>query len=751
MLAYIGQGILSVAALTACLGTVLKCPLPRLRIFMGVHFAFILGAFCLLLYAHITSDFSLVNVFRHSHTAKPLLYKISGVWGNHEGSMLLWVLLLAGYGSVLSITIKRHDPVYQTTLLTILSALSFIFTSFLIVACDPFTAMAVIPLEGQDLNPLLQDPALAIHPPCLYLGYVGFAVPFAWVLTFLIHGQKTLVLLPQLYRWTLFAWTFLTLGLGLGSFWAYYELGWGGWWFWDPVENAALMPWLCGTALLHVLHVVQHKKQLVRFAIFLSILTFSLCLLGTILVRSGLLTSVHTFAVDPERGFLLLGISILICGTGILLFLMRHGLFLSPHMPSFMGRAGFLTVGSFILCSSLATVFIGTLYPLVAEFFGQTVSVGTPYFNRTFVPMILPALCLMGLAPFFPWQPQEMPSPQIHKMMEKVLPPLIATFLCVWGFFMANIIPTIVIFILNLVAVWMITASVFHLYQKRHHLSRRLFAMTLAHAGIGVMMLGMTYSTLHDQEVITALSAGEKFDVGPYTLQLEKVSPLEGPNYHAQQASLILSYQNKVLGTLLPEKRSYWTQKILHGETAIYHHGLDHIYLSLGEEYIGGKWSIRAYHKPWINLLWLGGILIVCGGFLALSRRRLQQTVGIIIMSISVAWGMNAHEQLADPILEKRARTLCQQLYCPSCAGQSLDDSPSESAMDLRRILREKLLQGQSDAAIIDYFVQKFGPRVRCLPPLSWGTIALWGLPWIIFSILGPTLFWHQRRQKRIT
>lgn len=721
IIAYTGQAFLGMALLIAGLQAFGSTPYRYATRLAWGQLWFVAFAFGLLLYAHVTDQFSLLSVFQHSHTHKPLLYKISGVWGNHEGSMLLWVLILTTYGAILLSQLKVRDESYSLAA-PLMGFMNFGFLLFILMACDPFAVADPVPLQGQDLNPLLQDPSLAIHPPILYLGYAGFAVPFVLTILVLIRG-KIPDEWPTLMRpWILLAWTFLTLGAGLGSLWAYYELGWGGWWFWDPVENAALMPWLAGTALVHTIVVLKASKALKAWTLFLSILTFALCLFGTFLVRSGLLTSVHNFAVDPERGAFILILSSLLVLPALGLFMWRLPLMRSPVPTLPLSRSGLILLMSLILITGVVTVALGTLYPLILEAFGQKITVGAPYYTATFVPMMLPLLILTGLGPWYVWASNGLPQSSL-----KWLFPLFSITILISCFGLS--IGSTLGLAAFVGAVWVTVATLGYAVKKR-----KIFSGTiLSHLGIGIAVLGMAGSSLGEKEVIQALKIGDELKVGPISLTLQQVSSREGANYTAYQATLNL--ENGL--PLKPEKRFYWTQKVIHGESAIRSVGLgwlNHIYVTIGEEYEGQKWSIHAYYKPFINLLWVGILLVVMGGMVACLKRfrGLSKISPIVLLLVYPTMGIDAHEQLSDSSQEERARILSQKMVCPTCQGQLLDESPIESAAQLRIQIRKAVRAGETDEQIVNEFVKKFGSQIITKPPISTSTYILWFGPWLL-------------------
>jgi cytochrome c-type biogenesis protein CcmF len=728
MIAYTGQAFLGVALLLA----IFQACGSRFRVRLAYGQALcVFLAFALLMYAHVTDQFALLSVVLHSHAQKPLLYKISGVWGNHEGSMLLWVLILTLYGAAVVRQVKNLGRPY-TLAAPVMGLVNVTFLAFILMACDPFAMVESVPLQGQDLNPLLQDPSLAIHPPCLYLGYVGFAVPFAFAVLVLIRGEMPSHWVAHLRPWVLFAWTFLTLGLGLGSFWAYYELGWGGWWFWDPVENAALMPWLTATALVHALRVLETTQALKAWTLFLCLLTFALCLFGTFLVRSGLLTSIHSFAVDPMRGLFILILSGFLIFPPLGLFLWRLPILRSNQLSIPSSRSGMILLMTLILISATVTVAFGTLYPLILEVFGQKITVGAPYYALTFVPMMLPLLFLNGLGPWYGWAAAPLAWPWILPLVSATILTLLVLY---FGGGMRHGLGLAAL----AGAVWVILTTL--AYALKH---REIFSgMIMAHLGVGITVLGIVGSSLGEQEIVKAVRIGESFDIGAYALTLEKVEKHQGANYQAQRATLTVTGYPET--SLMPEKRFYWTKGVIHGESAIRSFGLHHLYITLGEEYEGDQWSLHAYIKSYINLLWIGGLLIVLGGAIAfLKRFRISFLLALVLLQPT--FSLDAHEQLADPVLEVRARFLSQRLLCPVCQGQTLDESQVEMAVLLRRQIRTALQQGQSDQKILEDFMARYGAHVVVTPLVGWSTYALWFGPWVVFLMVMGGCFFRLRK-----
>lgn len=587
---YIGQGLLYLSSVIA--GLVVLSPKLKPTLFQ-VMAGLILLAFLWLVYAHVTSDFSFLNVVMHSHTNKPLLYKISGVWGNHEGSMLLWLVLMVSVGGMaFRSNIQGLSLVAYTALAILL---------FLIIACDPFTAVLVPPSEGRDLNPLLQDPLLAIHPPFLYLGVVSSLVP---VILASLHK------FDRSYRfWVLFSWTFLTIGIVLGSFWAYYELGWGGWWFWDPVENAAFIPWLLQTATLHGIYLVQRKQFPVSIIKWLSFTAFATCLLGTFIIRSGLVTSVHSFAVDPERGIFLFLVCIVVL-LPLALGLRRLPSHKSPeraYIPKQVNLNLAMELGIFLLCFVAFVVAFGTLYPLILQIFNIQLTVGAPYFNTTVIPILIPVLALMALQPWLT---------NTGLKTQQAIPPILVAGTAVLILWYQSGMTHPLILLAYTAGIWLLSSMAFGLVHKRWNWSHA--PMVLAHSAAGIATLGMALSLGFEKEQLVALKPGDSLKFHNQTVFLDRISGIKGENYMAQTAHLIFNGHI----TLEPQKRFYWTQGIIHQETAIYSRGLDHYYISMGDRYQDDSWGFRLSYKPWINLLWLGFSCAGIAGLLAIGKQR---------------------------------------------------------------------------------------------------------------------------------
>jgi cytochrome c-type biogenesis protein CcmF len=590
-------------------------------------------AFLALTFAYVTSDFSVLNVVQNSHSAKPLIYKISGVWGNHEGSMLLWVLILALFGAVVAISRNSIPMRLQANTLAVQGAVTIAFLLFILTTSNPFTRVVPMPPEGQDLNPLLQDPGLAIHPPLLYIGYVGFSISFAFACAALIDGRIDAVWARIVRPWTLGAWAFLTLGIAMGSYWAYYELGWGGWWFWDPVENASLMPWLAGTALLHSTVVMEKRDALKVWTILLAILTFSLSLLGTFLVRSGVLTSVHSFAVDPERGTFILGILILFIGGSLALFAWRAPLLKQGGLFAPVSREGALVLNNLFLATACATVFIGTLYPLALEVMtGEKISVGAPFFNFTFLPLVVPLLLLLSLGQTLAWKRGNFlgTAQRLYAVFGLSLIATVALFAFAYGGPVAAPLGVglgvyLIFGSLNEIVTrsWSKGNSLTVAGRKALGLPRSAWGTAIAHAGVGLTVIGIA-ATAWGVEGLGTLRTGERLKAGAYEARLERVVPRVEANYREDAATLTIFRNGQELGTVESMKRLYVTRGMPTTEAGIMTVGLGQIYASLGEVQPDGTVGVMLYHKPLVLLIWIGALVMAAGGCLSLTDRRLR-------------------------------------------------------------------------------------------------------------------------------
>ncbi|WP_395687083.1 heme lyase CcmF/NrfE family subunit [Aestuariivirga sp.] len=589
-------------------------------------------AFAALTHGYVVSDFSVENVAANSHSAKPLLYKISGVWGNHEGSMVLWVLILALYGSAVALFGGNLPLGLRARVVAVQGSVGLAFLLFIVLTSNPFLRLDPPPIEGNGLNPILQDPALAFHPPFLYAGYVGLSIAFAFAVAALIEGRVDAAWARWVRPWTLAAWMFLTVGIAMGSWWAYYELGWGGWWFWDPVENASLMPWLVATALIHSSVVVEKRNALKIWTVLLSILAFSLSLVGTFLVRSGVLTSVHAFAVDPERGLFILIILCLFIGGSLALFAWRAPSLKAGGLFAPVSREGSLVANNLLLCVSCLAVFVGTLYPLALETLtGDKISVGPPYFNLTFGPIILPLLLLVPLGPFLAWKRGDLGVAVQRLWLALVV--ALAVGLAVLSFSVRG--PWLAPAGMALAA-WLIVGALTDLaakvslfrvplatsLQRLLGLPRSALGTVLAHAGLGVMTAGIIAISLWRIELIVALKPGQSASVGDYTVTFIGEAPLTGPNYTGRVGSFRLSSGEREIATLRSEKRIFQPSGMPTTEVGLHQTLMGDVYVVMGDEAADGARAVRLYYNPLVNFIWLGAAFLFAGGLLSLSDRR---------------------------------------------------------------------------------------------------------------------------------
>ena len=590
-------------------------------------------AFAALTYAYVVSDFTVSNVVANSHSAKPMLYKVTGVWGNHEGSMVLWVLMLALFGAMVAAFGQRLPASLKARVLAVQGMISVGFLTFILFTSNPFLRVDPPPLDGRDLNPLLQDPGLAFHPPFLYFGYVGFSMAFSFAIAALIEGRVDAAWARWVRPWTLAAWAGLTVGIGLGSWWAYYELGWGGWWFWDPVENASLMPWLAGTALLHSAIVVEKRESLRSWTVLLAILTFGLSLLGTFLVRSGVITSVHAFAVDPSRGIFILGLMVLAVGGGLALYALRAPQLRASGSFAPISREGALLLNNLLLATATATVLLGTLYPVFLEAVGGgRVSVGPPFFEATVVPILMPMIVAMGIAPMMSWKRGDLAGAlgRLKAAMAVTAAIAVASVATHWdGPILAHVGVAL--------AAWTIVAALAEVaerirlfriplgesWSRAVGLPRSAWGMTLAHAGVGIALAGMTASTAWMTERIERVQPGDTVDVAGYAVTFETVQRVEGPNYIADRGIMTVTGGAEPF-TLTPERRWYPVAQMQTTEAAIHTTWLADVYAVLGEPGDDGAWTLRLYHHPLVPWIWLGTVVMAIGGVVSMTDRRLR-------------------------------------------------------------------------------------------------------------------------------
>ncbi|WP_075217512.1 heme lyase CcmF/NrfE family subunit [Mongoliimonas terrestris] len=592
-------------------------------------------SFAALTYAYVISDFSVANVYENSHSLKPMLYKVTGVWGNHEGSMLLWVLILALFGASVAVFGRNLPASLKANVLGVQGWITVAFLLFILVTSNPFIRMNPAPFEGQDLNPILQDIGLAIHPPLLYLGYVGFSISFAFAVAALIEGRIDAAWARWVRPWTLAAWIFLTAGISMGSYWAYYELGWGGWWFWDPVENASFMPWLLGTALLHSAVVMEKRNALKIWTVLLAILTFSLSLLGTFLVRSGVLTSVHAFATDPARGVFILMILCVFIGGSLTLFAARAAQLTQGGVFAPVSREGALVLNNILLTASCATVLVGTLYPLALEgVTGEKISVGAPFFNLTFGPMMIPLLMAVPFGPYLAWKRGDVLGAS-QRLMVAFAAAIVATLV---AFYLTSGGPVLAALGVGLAA-WLIVGAFSELVTRARFreaglatglrrlagLPRAAFGTAVAHAGLGVTLLGIVGVSTLQVENILVMTPGQTATIGRYEVTFDSAETRRGPNFTELVAHMTARKDGEVVAKMDPAKRLYTARQMPTTEASIVTHGFSQLYVTLGEESERtDQLVVRMFDKPMVTLIWLGSLVMMAGGLLSLSDRRLR-------------------------------------------------------------------------------------------------------------------------------
>jgi cytochrome c-type biogenesis protein CcmF len=595
---------------------------------------FVAASFAALVTLHLSSDFSVINVFENSHSMKPLIYKITGVWGNHEGSMLLWVSILALFGGLVAIFGNNLPISLRAHVLAVQAWIASAFYLFILMTSNPFLRIANPPIEGQDLNPVLQDIGLAVHPPMLYLGYVGFSISFSFAVAALIEGRIDAAWARWVRPWTLVAWIFLTLGIAMGSYWAYYELGWGGWWFWDPVENASLMPWLAGTALLHSLVVMEKRNALKVWTILLSILTFSLSLLGTFLVRSGVLTSVHAFANDPRRGVFILLILCIFIGGSLSLYVFRASSLKQGGLFAPISREGALVLNNLLLTTACATVFVGTLYPLALEVMtGEKISVGAPFFNLTFGPLFVPLLVALPFGPLLAWKRGDLLGAAQRLTAAGIAALIVMAVVWAWTHGGSTFAPLAIGLALFVIAGAVIDiverTGLFRLpldiaLRRAGGLPRSAWGTVFAHAGVGIALIGIVCETTWNSENIRTMKPGDVTSIAGYSLKLESLTPHQGPNYREMAANFSVLVDGRVIAAMTPSKRNFTTRGATTTEAALLSRGASQLYISLGDIAADDAIAVRIYHKPLVLLIWFGPVLMAFGGMLSLSDRRLR-------------------------------------------------------------------------------------------------------------------------------
>ncbi len=614
------------------------------------QFLLIAFAFASLTYAFVASDFSVANVFANSHSAKPMLYKVTGVWGNHEGSLLLWILILAAFGFMVSAFGGNLPARLRARVLSVQGLIGVGFLLFILFTSNPFERLDPAPLDGRGLNPLLQDPGLAFHPPFLYLGYVGLSIAFSFAVAALIEGRVDPAWARWVRPWTLLAWCFLTVGIAIGSWWAYYELGWGGWWFWDPVENASFMPWLAATALLHSAVVVEKRDALKSWTILLAILAFSLSLLGTFLVRSGVLNSVHAFATDPTRGVFILAFLVLVVGGSLTLFAVRAPALAPGGFFRPISREGSLVLNNALLVVITGAVLLGTLYPLFADaLLNRKLTVGAPFFNLIFTLLMTPLLIAMAAGPLMAWKRGDLTGVLNRLKIALVAALVLGALTWMWladGPMLAVLGMVLGGWLLvGTLQEWagrvkLFRAPIGETLRRAGNLPRAAYGMTIAHIGVALVIFGITASETWTEERLMVMKPGQVVTVGGYDMEFLGAEPIQGPNYSSLQGRFRVTVAGEHITTMFPESRVYQNPPMETTEAAIRPTAASDLYAVVGESDGEGGYGVRLYHKPLISWIWIGSLVMVLGGFVSLSDRRLR--VGIPSRSKAAASGAAA-------------------------------------------------------------------------------------------------------------
>ena len=572
-------------------------------------------SFFSLMYAHIVSDFSVLNVFQNSHTTKPMLYKISGMWGNHEGSMLLWILVLTIFNYFIFKFYKKNNSKFVSKILETQAFIAIGFILFTIITSNPFERIIPAQENGLGFNPILQDPALAIHPPLLYIGYVGLSAAFSTgVAALKLNDNEKIPWHIYMKPFVITAWTFLTIGIALGSIWAYYELGWGGWWFWDPVENASFMPWLLATALLHSLIIVERKKSLQTWALLLSILAFLLSVIGTFLVRSGILTSVHTFALDPSRGIYILLFTAVLGIYALMLFWTKSQKYFDNNYFSFFSKEGSILVNNVLMVVVCATVFLGTIYPLLIEALtSNKISVGEPFYNSTVIPIIVPAILVMGVGPLLSWTKEDK-----LKIFKKIFPSILFTGIMTILIFLFYQSYSAIGIMGIILAFWIISNNLLMIFKKNRNYST---SMIISHLGVGLLILGITGSSVWQIEKITKMQIEDQIKIEKYTIVFEKIDEIKGANYVALQGNfLVYDEEKNVITKLKPQNRFYPITNNFTTEASIHTNLLRDLYIVLGDGNLKDGWVVKFYYNPLVVWIWIGALVIFFGGIISINN-----------------------------------------------------------------------------------------------------------------------------------
>ena len=695
-----------------------------------IHFLSITLAFLILIYGFIISDFTIQNVLENSHSLKPMIYKISGSWGSHEGSMLLWCWVMAFYGFLITINKQSLKKETKSLILLFQGFLSFGFVFYLYFLSNPLESSNILSEEGYGLNPLLQDPGLAFHPPFLYLGYVGLSIVWSFALAGLIRNTINKEWARNIRIWALTSWVFLTIGISLGSWWAYYELGWGGYWFWDPVENVSLIPWIIATALIHNLLALEKKEILINWSVLLSLLGFILSIIGTFIVRSGLITSVHAFASDPTRGIFIILLLFLVTLLSLSIYAKNY-IKKQPNVElNFFSKETFLIINNLLLSVIAFTVFLGTIYPLIVETINNNrISVGPPFYNITVIPFAILLAFFSALGPILAWNQNS-----IKQLFRNISIPLgLTLIITIVIFFMFENL-SLIIFIGLFSGIWLFLNSLNNLTHTRFQ-GLNNWASFFAHSGFAILILGVSISSSHQNEYEGKLDINNQINFSGYILKFESFNEEIVENYITTKGKFKLSRNDNEF-FLYPEKRFYPIEQSQTTEAAIISSNLSQFYLVLGEQINDKSWVIRIWYKPMIMLIWIGGLFMGIGGLLSLVKRiniKPAKQISFFIMIMFLSGNLFADNKIQNN--EDRVTDISLQIRCMVCQSQTIDDSDAPLAKDLKQLVRKMVYEGKSNDEIFDFLRSKYGDYILMKPRFNLSNILLWFGPFFIFII----------------
>ena len=695
-----------------------------------IHFLSISLAFLILIYGFIISDFTIQNVLENSHSLKPMIYKISGSWGSHEGSMLLWCWVMAFYGFLITINKQSLKKETKSLILLFQGFLSFGFVFYLYFLSNPLESSNILSEEGYGLNPLLQDPGLAFHPPFLYLGYVGLSIVWSFALAGLIRNTINKEWARNIRIWALTSWVFLTIGISLGSWWAYYELGWGGYWFWDPVENVSLIPWIIATALIHNLLALEKKEILINWSVLLSLLGFILSIIGTFIVRSGLITSVHAFASDPTRGIFIILLLFLVTLLSLSIYAKNY-IKKQPNVElNFFSKETFLIINNLLLSVIAFTVFLGTIYPLIVETINNNrISVGPPFYNITVIPFAILLAFFSALGPILAWNQNS-----IKQLLRNISIPLGLTLIITIAIFFIFKNLSLIIFIGLFSGIWLFLNSLNNLTHIRFQ-GLNNWASFFAHSGFAILILGVSISSSHQNEYEGKLDINNQINFSGYILKFESFNEEIVENYITTKGKFKLSRNDNEF-FLYPEKRFYPIEQSQTTEAAIISSNLSQFYLVLGEQINDKSWVIRIWYKPMIMLIWIGGLFMGIGGLLSLVKRikiKSAKQISFFIMLIFLSGNLFADNKIQNN--EDRVTDISLQIRCMVCQSQTIDDSDAPLAKDLKQLVRKMVYEGKSNDEIFDFLRSKYGDYILMKPRFNLSNILLWFGPFFIFII----------------